>query len=153
LNSNPTPPQNRAINEIKRLLSRSTPDFKTAQTFLARAIGRNTATLEPLRNTVRNPDLSDSQKLEFLLLAVPEADKAIQKLYGEECFEPDSEVYGHFWRLVETRGYVRLLLDIVCYASDAGEYETAVDYSKRVLQMNHGDNNGLSVAFTMTVLA
>lgn len=77
-----------------------------------------------------------------MLLAVPEADKAIEKLYGEGCFEPDSEVYGHFWRLVETRGYVRLLLDIVFYASDAGEYETAVTYAKRVLQMNHGDNNG-----------
>ncbi|KAA8895436.1 hypothetical protein FN846DRAFT_339213 [Sphaerosporella brunnea] len=141
--NSPTPPQSRAINEIKRLLSRSSPDFDTAKNHISRAIGSNHFTIEPFRNAVRRPNLSDSQKLEFLLLAVPEADRAIKKLYGEDCFEPSSEVYGHFWRLVETRGYVRLLLDIVFCAADSGDYETAVEYAKRVLQYNHGDNNGI----------
>jgi hypothetical protein len=142
LSSAPTPPQSRAINEIKRLLSRTTPDLATAKTHLSRAIGGNHSTLEPLRNAIRRPNLTDSQKLEFLLLAVPDADQAIVRHYGEECFEPTSEFYGHFWRLVETRGYVMLLLDIVISAADCGEYETAVEYAKRVLEVNHGDNNG-----------
>lgn len=139
----PTPPQSRAINEIKRLLSRSNPDLATAQTFLSRAVGQNHVTLEPLRHAIRRPNLTDTQKLEFLLIAVPEADKAIQKLYGPQCFESTSEVYGQFWRLVETRGYVRLLLDIVYFASDTGDYDTAFTYAKRVLEANHGDNNGI----------
>jgi hypothetical protein len=118
----------------------------TAKTHLSRAIGGNHSTIEPFRNAVRRPNLTDSQKLEFLLLAVPECDNAIKRLYGENCFEPTSEVYGHFWRLVETQGYVRLLLDIVFAAADSGDYETAVEYAKRVLQYNHGDNNGMPLS-------
>jgi hypothetical protein len=141
--SAPNPPQSRAINEIKRLLSRSEPDFATAKTWVARAIGGNVACLEPFRNAVARKGLPEKQKLDFLIAAVPEADAAIVRLYGKDCFSPGSEVYGHFWRLAETRGFVRLLLDIVFCAADAGDWETAVQYSKRILQMNHGDNNGM----------
>ncbi|CCX13093.1 hypothetical protein FPQ18DRAFT_392507 [Pyronema domesticum] len=139
----PNPPQSRAINEIKRLLSRPEPDFATAKTWVARAIGGNVACLEPFRNAVARKGLPEKQKLDFLIEAVPEADAAIVRLYGKDCFTPASEVYGHFWRLAETRGFVRLLLDIVFCAADVGDWETAVQYSKRILQMNHGDNNGI----------
>ena len=142
LSSAPTPPQSRAINEIKRLLSRATPDFQTAETHISRAIGGNVACIELVHNAVKRPGITEKQKLDFLQEVVPDADRAIQRLYGDDCFEPSSNVYGHFWRLVETRGYVRLLLDVVFASADCGEYRTSVVFSKRILEMNHGDNNG-----------
>ncbi|KAI5799892.1 hypothetical protein EDC01DRAFT_777085 [Geopyxis carbonaria] len=144
--SAPTPQQLRALGEIKRILARSKPDLDAAKALMQRAIGQNHSTLEPLKQAIpaaKATGLTHAQRLEVLLAAVPEADKAIQRLYGENCFEPEAEVYGHFWRLVETRGYVRLLLDTVFTAADAQKYDTAVEFAKRVLQMNHGDNNGI----------
>lgn len=139
----PTAAQSRALNEIKRILSRQNADIPSAKALIQRAVGGNSACLEPLRNAVRQKHLSDKQKLDFLLAALPSADETMKRMFGENCFESNSEVYGQFWRITETRSYIRLLLDVTCYAADAEEYQVAVDNSRRVLEMNHGDNNGI----------
>jgi hypothetical protein len=131
------------LNEIKRILSRNNADISGAKALIQRAVGGNSACLEPLRNATRQKHLSDKQKLDFLLATLPSADDTMKRMFGPDCFESNSEVYGQFWRITDTRSYIRLLLDVTCYAADAGEYQVAVDNSRRVLEMNHGDNNGI----------
>lgn len=141
--SNLSAAQSRALNEIKRVMARKDPDMAAVGVQMPRAIANSPGAIEQVRQIGLKPHLSAAQKLAFVQLVIPESDKVMQQLYGDNCFMPENEAYGHFWRLQDTRGYIRLLLDAVNCAADAGDFQVAVDQSRRVLEMNHGDNNGI----------
>ncbi|TGZ81316.1 hypothetical protein EX30DRAFT_364003 [Ascodesmis nigricans] len=138
----PTASQLRAINEISRILNRSNPDLKTIDILLNRAVGGNIACLEPLRAALTKPNLPASTRLPIFLKALPLAETAIQRVYGT-TYRQNPAIHGHFWRLTESQGYIRLLLELVTVANDAKDYKVALSTAQTILEANHGDNNGI----------
>lgn len=77
-----------------------------------------------------------------MLAIVPNADQVMKEELGGDCFEPSGDAYGHFWGILGTRPFIQILLDVASYSADCEEWEQALKYIRRVLELNWGDNNG-----------
>ncbi len=106
----------------------------------------------------RSPDCADA----YVLLA--EATDGLQhakRLYeaGIEAGlralgpEPFAEDVGHFWGIVETRGYMRACQGLAAVLWALGEQEAALDHAREMLRLNPMDNQGIRYLLAEWLLA
>lgn len=74
---------------------------------------------------------------------------AAERALGPEIFE---EGVGHFWRIVETRPYMRAREGLAHVLWLTGEHRTAIDHLKAMLHLNPGDNQGLRYVLAQWLL-
>lgn len=138
-----TPAEKRAFENIAKALARK--DFTAAKGYIPAALGRNWENLDDLRDAPRLPrlNLTEPQKLDFMLAVIPHADSVMKEELGDDCFEPsDESAYGHFWGIISTRPYMRVVLDIATYSAICEEWGQALEYTRKAMELNCGDNNG-----------
>ena len=103
------------------------------------------------RNRLQSP-LSDEERLEFLQQIEVDATEMMKiTLDDPDCFTPDSSspTFGHFWGIMGTREYIRLLMTISLLYESMGNFEPAHDYNLRILTYNQGDNTGTRTNFNL----
>lgn len=98
--------------------------FKTAEGYIQTALGSTPENLKHLRDAPRLPglNLTQHEKLDFMLAIVPHAEHVMKEVLGENCFEPSSDTYGRFWLLPETRSFIQMLLDVASYSAGCEDW-------------------------------
>ena len=81
--------------------------------------------------TTADKILANLEKLEI---------KAENQLKEDDYFCKDC--IGHFWQILETRPYMRILLSIMQISFQCGFISKAIDYANKIIKLNEGDNNG-----------
>ncbi|KAI0773887.1 hypothetical protein C8Q74DRAFT_1199891 [Fomes fomentarius] len=66
----------------------------------------------------------------------------LQRSLGPNCFDDDSEQIGYFWRILETRPYMRVLQAIVRLAFEVKDYSKSANTMIEMLRLCPGDNLG-----------
>ncbi|KAJ3485051.1 hypothetical protein NLI96_g5241 [Meripilus lineatus] len=61
---------------------------------------------------------------------------------GEKCLDDDGDRVGHYWSLIETRPYMRVLQALVRFYVEDGRFDQAANTSIEMLRLNPGDNQG-----------
>ncbi|KAL7268299.1 hypothetical protein RUND412_009086 [Rhizina undulata] len=136
------PQEQRIMREIAALVGRRC--FEEAMAKVPAAFStNNTMCVDEIRKAVNIKELTSKQKLELAQKVLPHAEKLMKRKFGEDCFQEGSDVYGHYWGVMNTRGFMRLMLDIQYYAAMEKEWELAMNMTERILRLNHGDNNGV----------
>ena len=106
----------------------------------------------------RSPDCADA----YVLLAEATSDpKQARRLYEEGMEaglralgpEPFAEDVGHFWGIVETRGYMRACQGLAAVLWALGEREAAIGHAQEMLRLNPGDNQGIADPLAEWLLA
>lgn len=82
----------------------------------------------------------DAKYLEEVMQYYKNGMEAGRRALGEETFK---EARGHFWRLLETRPYMRSCAGFMHCLWEAGEHNTAIDHAKEMLKLNPSDNQGI----------
>ncbi|KAL7274838.1 hypothetical protein RUND412_002248 [Rhizina undulata] len=136
-----TPAQKLLLGEITRLNRRR--HFTTAIAKASECLKSNPALIDGLRDSVKIQELSARDRMTFLLECVMPAEEVVKKVLGEDCFGDGSRARGSFWAVALGRGFVRLLMDIVCYAADCGQWGVAMGVAERVLRLDWGDHTGV----------
>lgn len=98
------PAEKQALRDIAEAFIRK--DFTVAKSYIPAALGKNWTNLDGLRDVLRTPglNLTELQKLDFMLAVIPHADRVVKETLGDDCFDPSNEsVYGHFWGIIGTR--------------------------------------------------
>ena len=95
----------------------------------------------------RSPDCADA----YVLLAEATSDpKQARRLYEEGMEaglralgpEPFAEDVGHFWGIVETRGYMRACQGLAAVLWALGEREAAIGHAQEMLRLNPATTRG-----------
>ncbi|MHB8646158.1 MAG: hypothetical protein ACYDAR_10265 [Thermomicrobiales bacterium] len=106
----------------------------------------------------RSPDCADA----YVLLAEATSDpQQARRLYEEGMEaglralgpEPFAEDVGHFWGIVETRGYMRACQGLAAVLWALGEQEAAIGHAREMLRLNPGDNQGVRYFLAEWLLA
>ncbi|MDQ6603371.1 MAG: hypothetical protein M3Z19_11670 [Chloroflexota bacterium] len=106
----------------------------------------------------RSPDCADA----YVLLAEATSDpQQARRLYEEgmeaglRALGPASfaEDVGHFWGIVETRGYMRACQGLAAVLWALGEQEAAIGHAREMLRLNPGDNQGVRYPLAEWLLA
>ncbi|KAF7800007.1 hypothetical protein EIP86_011250 [Pleurotus ostreatoroseus] len=86
------------------------------------------------------PNLDES--METLKFAEEQGRKLLKKDLGPDCFDDDGDVVPHFWGMIETRPYMRVLQAQVRICMESKQYSKAADVSKEMLRLCESDNLG-----------
>jgi len=106
----------------------------------------------------RSPDCADA----YVLLAEATADPQQARRWYEEGVEagvralgpePFAEDVGHFWGIVETRGYMRACQGLAAVLWALGERDAAIGHAREMLRLNPGDNQGVRYLLAEWLLA
>ncbi|TBU48461.1 hypothetical protein BD309DRAFT_292618 [Dichomitus squalens] len=66
----------------------------------------------------------------------------LRQILGPTCFDDDDDNVGHFWGLIETRPYMRVLQAIVRLAFENKDYNKSANAIIEMLRLCPGDNLG-----------
>lgn len=106
----------------------------------------------------RSPDCADA----YVLLAEATNDPQQAKRFYEQGMEagmralgpePFAEDVGHFWGIVETRGYMRARQGLAEVLWVLGEREAAIGHAQELLRLNPMDNQGTRYLLAEWLLA
>ncbi|PIL36807.1 hypothetical protein GSI_00497 [Ganoderma sinense ZZ0214-1] len=66
----------------------------------------------------------------------------LRQILGPTCFDDDDEYVGHFWGVIETRPYMRVLQAIVRLAFENKDFNKSANAIIEMLRLCPGDNMG-----------
>lgn len=67
--------------------------------------------------------------------------RLLKKLLGSNCFDDDSGICGHFWGILQTWPFMRVLQVIVHTSFESGEYELCTYVSLVVCSPKESENS------------
>ncbi len=105
-----------------------------------------------------SPDCADAyallaeekaQSLEEALALYDAGVKAGERALGEKIFQ---EEVGHFWKMVETRSYMRARAGLARCLWELGKHKEAIEHYRDILRLNPGDNQGIRYVLAACLL-
>ena len=66
--------------------------------------------------------------------------------------EYENEHKGHYWGLIETRPFIRMLITQMDFLTEAGKRKEAIEIGERIIYLNENDNNGIRDELQMLCL-
>ena len=110
---------------------------KTAFRFVKKALALEPDNLDAKRMWLNDAPLDPFERFELLEKAVQEGREQMEKLGFN-----DAESIGHYWGILETRPYMRLLDDYVFDMLQSGMYGKAMAVCEEMLRLCKNDNLG-----------
>ncbi|KAI0959817.1 hypothetical protein AcW1_004533 [Taiwanofungus camphoratus] len=126
------------LDKAEDLCRRNKPEKALPFLFKALEDGNNLDAAVQMAFLMPNLDLS----MRVLEGAEQRGRAILVSLFGPKSFDDDGEQVGHFWGLIETRPYMRVLQAIVRIAFEKKDYDKSANTIIEMLRLCPGDNMG-----------